>query len=81
VVFVSDRLVLDDSRWLLHGRLTVRGVTAPATLEIVSGTTDIGDCRFHARARIDRYAHRVGPRGIVGRYVDVEFDIVGTPTT
>jgi hypothetical protein len=48
---------------------------------VVSGTTDVGDCRLHASARIDRYAHRVGPRGIIGRYVDVEFDLVATPMT
>jgi polyisoprenoid-binding protein YceI len=86
--FVSERLTHDGDRWLLHGTLTVRGTSAPATLELAAATTDpaatdpaatdVG-CRFHARTRIDRYAHHVGPRGIIGRYVDVEFDIVGTP--
>lgn len=79
MVFVSDRLTRDGDRWLLQGTLTVRGRTAPATVELSSGITDVRGCRFHARARIDRYAHGVGPRGIVGRYVDVQFDILGTP--
>jgi polyisoprenoid-binding protein YceI len=78
ILFVSDRLSHDDGRWLLHGRLTVRGTTAPVTLELAAGGTGTA-CRFRATARIDRYAHRVGPRGILGRYVLVEFDIFGTP--
>ena len=80
LLFVSDRLVRDGDRWLLHGALTVRGTTAPVTLEITSGGADPGGCRFQARARIDRYAHRVGPRGIIGRHLDVTFDILGVPT-
>ncbi len=77
LVFESDRLVRDGDRWLLHGRLTVHGLTAPVTLEVHSGTAEPDGCRFRARARIDRYAHHVGPRGIVGRYLNAEFDIVG----
>jgi polyisoprenoid-binding protein YceI len=77
--FVCDRLVRDGDRWLLHGKLTIRGTTAPATLELRSTTTDANGYRFRARARIDRYAYRVGSRGFVGRYVNVEFDIVGSP--
>lgn len=79
MVFVSDRLTRDGDRWLLQGTLTIRGTTAPATVELSSGTTDVRGCRFHARARIDRYAYGVGPRGILGRYVDVQFDVVGSP--
>lgn len=78
MLFVADRLVRGDDRWLLHGNLTVRGTTAPTTLELSSATTDADGCRFRAHARIDRYAYRVGPPAILGRYVDVEFDIVAT---
>ena len=76
--FVAGRPTRDGDRWLLPGTLTVRGTTAPVTLELSSGTADAGGCRFRAQARIDRHAYRVGPRGIIGRYVDVEFDIVGS---
>ncbi|HLL67693.1 MAG TPA: YceI family protein [Micromonosporaceae bacterium] len=78
LVFTSDRLVRDGDRWLLHGRLTVRGRTAPIVLELDSGTSDVAGCRFRAHARVDRYAFRVGLRGIAARYTDVEFDIVGS---
>jgi polyisoprenoid-binding protein YceI len=75
--FVSGRLVRDGDRWLLHGTLTVRGVTAPVVLELNSAGAEAGGCRFRARARIDRWAHGVGPRGVLGRYLEVEFDVVG----
>jgi polyisoprenoid-binding protein YceI len=74
--FASERLAREGDRWLLVGTLTVRGTAAPVTLELVSATSVAGGCRFRARGRVDRYAHRVGPRGILGRYVDVELDIV-----
>jgi polyisoprenoid-binding protein YceI len=79
MVFASDRLTADGDRWLLHGSLTIRGTTVPTTLEI-SGTAGADGCRFQAKTRIDRYAYRVGPRGIIGRYLDVELDVVGSPT-
>ncbi len=77
MLFVSGRLARDGDRWLLHGKLTVRGTTAPTGLELSSAGADTGGCRFHARARIDRQAYGVGPRGILGRYLEVEFDVVG----
>ena len=77
--FVAGRLTRDGDRWLLAGTLTVRGTTAPVTLEVEAGSADADGCRFRARARVDRYAYRVGPRGIIGRYIDVELDIVGSP--
>jgi polyisoprenoid-binding protein YceI len=80
LLFTSGRLTREGDRWMLHGMLTVRGTAAPATLELTAGSADGAGCRFRARTRIDRYAHRVGPRGIIGRYLDVEFDIVGAPT-
>lgn len=79
LMFVSDRLVRDGDRWLLHGSLTVKGVTAPVELEVTSGGADVGGCRFRACARVDRYAHRVGPRGVIARHLDVELDILGVP--
>jgi len=75
--FASGRLARHGDRWLLHGELTVRGATAPTKLELSSADADDGDCRFHARARIDRQAYGVGPRGIIGRYIEVELDVVG----
>jgi polyisoprenoid-binding protein YceI len=77
MLFVSGRLARDGNRRVLHGVLTVRGVAAPAALELGSAEAGAGGARFRARARIDRRAYGAGPRGMLGRYVEVEFDIAG----
>jgi polyisoprenoid-binding protein YceI len=81
LLFTGRHLTRDGDRWLLHGRLTVRGTTAPVTLELESATAGADGCRFRARARVDRYVYKVGIRGIVGRFLHVEFDILGSPTS
>jgi len=78
LLFTSEQLTREGDRWLLHGRLTAKGTAAPVALELVEGTADATGCRFTARGRIDRYAHKVGPRGIVGRYLDAEFEVFGS---
>jgi polyisoprenoid-binding protein YceI len=79
LVFTGRHLTRDGDRWLLHGRLTVRGTTAPVTLDLESATAGAEGCRFRARTRVDRYAYKVGIRGIVGRFIDIDLDILGTP--
>jgi polyisoprenoid-binding protein YceI len=76
--FVSTAVVRTDERWELHGRLTVRGITAPVVLHLDSGAPTADGCRFRATVRIDRYAYRVGIRGIVARYLDADIDVVAT---
>jgi polyisoprenoid-binding protein YceI len=77
MLFVSERVAGDGDCWVLHGTLTVRGVAAPVALELSSAGAEAGGCRFRARARIDRGAHGVGPRGVLGRYLEVEVDVAG----
>lgn len=76
--FVSDAVVRGDDGWELRGRLTVRGITAPVVLKLDSGAPTADGCRFAATVRIDRYAHRVGIRGVIARYLDAELDVVAT---
>lgn len=77
MLFVSDRLTRDGDGWLLGGQLTVRGAAAPAALAVSTAGGDASGCRFRARAHIDRRAHGVGPRGLIGRYLDLELDVAG----
>jgi polyisoprenoid-binding protein YceI len=77
LAFVSDRLVRDGAGWKLHGHLTVRGRTAPVVLEVLSAEAGAGGCAITARTTVDRYAFKVGPRGILSRYVGVELHIEG----
>jgi polyisoprenoid-binding protein YceI len=60
----------------LVGDLTVKGVRAPAELEIVEVERPGRGPTVSARARIDRRLYPVGPaRGPIGRWLDVELDI------
>jgi polyisoprenoid-binding protein YceI len=60
VLFVSGRLARDGDRWLLHGKLTVRGTTVPTVLEL-SSAAPILAAAGSMPARIDRQAYGVGP--------------------
>jgi polyisoprenoid-binding protein YceI len=83
LVFTSDRLAEEPDGWRLYGTLTVRGTSAPVVVELASTVADPdfpGSVRFQATARVDRHAYRVGPRGFLARYVDVEFDLLAIPT-
>jgi polyisoprenoid-binding protein YceI len=60
----------------LDGTLTVRGTAAPVTLTLVEAREDGTGWCFTAAARIDRYAAGVtAGRGIIARYLDVEFEV------
>jgi polyisoprenoid-binding protein YceI len=62
------------------GVLTVCGTGQRVTLDLTPSATEDG-CRFTATTRIDRYAFGVtGSKGFVGRYVDVDLDIVASRT-
>lgn len=74
--FVSTEVVRTGQEWQLRGRLCVRGVTAPVVLRLTSGAPTPDGCRFQASVRIDRYAHRVGMRGVVARHLDAVIDVV-----
>lgn len=64
----------------LVATLTVKGVAAPAQIEIVGVDRTRGGASVAARARIDRRAYPVGPaRGPIGRWVDVELRMMLLP--
>lgn len=60
--------------------VTVKEVTAPVEVEIADVERSSHRVVVRARARIDRRAFGVGPvRGPVGRWIDVELEIVLVP--
>lgn len=72
MTFVSDRV--EGTR--IHGRLTVRDVEQPVTLQVVA--TDVGADRFSARAttRVDRMQFGVtATPGMTGRYLDLTLEV------
>lgn len=72
ITFVSTKVGLVDSTWVLEGQVTVRGKTAPVALTIAESQPVDGGLDMVAVTRIDRYAHGVaGARGVAGRYLDL----------
>lgn len=70
----------DGSPTPLQARLTVKDVAAPVEIEVVGVDRTPGDATVRARARVDRRAFPVGPaRGPVGRWLDVELEVVLQP--
>lgn len=60
-----------------RGRLTVHGTTVDVELAIDGVVTEHERTRVRASTRIDRTAHGItAGKGMVGRYTDVELDIV-----
>lgn len=84
--FRSAALARTDDGWQLRGDLTVRGVTAPVTLRLdgaepLDGAAGpvAGGWRLRAAVRVDRYRYRVGPRGVIARWLDADLDLVAVP--
>ncbi|SHH50874.1 YceI family protein [Streptomyces sp. 3214.6] len=75
--FHGERVEAGDEAHLLHGRLTVRGISKPAalTLDVLSGDERRLEC--HAVTTVDRYAFGVTKgRGSMGRHLTIELDVV-----
>jgi polyisoprenoid-binding protein YceI len=70
----------DDSHWVLHGELQVRGVTRPVEVQLgaVSAGADARGTVLQAAARfrVDRYAFGITAyRGLAARWLTVDVDI------
>lgn len=64
------------------GTLTAHGVTAPVTLTLTAVSSGPDGLRCTATTRIDRYAFGVTKgRGVIGRYLDVELDVLARSTS
>lgn len=80
ITFTSTGLAEAEGRWLLHGTVTVRGTSAPVTLTIERCRFSGGELSAHATTRVDRRAFGVtAQRGMTGRYLDLELDVVARP--
>ena len=81
ITFVSDGLRDEVDRWIVAGKVTAHGSTAPVDVALDRVTPDGDGFRLHGRAeRLDRYAFGVTKgKGMVGRYLDLELDVVASP--
>lgn len=71
----------DGERWLLGGTVTAHGVSVPVELAMDRCAREGSGMRVHARAEhLDRHAFGVtGGRGMVGRHLDLDLDVVADP--
>jgi polyisoprenoid-binding protein YceI len=72
ITFTSTDLARDGDRWLLRGKITVRGTSTPAELVVTEARTGADDIFVKATTRIDRYAHGLTKKkGLADRYLDL----------
>ncbi len=77
ITFTSDTLQWAGEHWLLTGAATAHGLSVPVQLVIERVTAEQGSINVQAHAKhLDRYAFGVkGSKGMVGRRLDLSFDI------
>ena len=82
IAFVSDRIRDEGDRWIVSGKVTAHGSTVQVDVAVDRLTPDGDGFRLHGRAEhLDRYAFGVTKgKGMVGRHLDLELDVVASPT-
>ncbi|MFD9393542.1 YceI family protein [Streptomyces sp. NPDC060000] len=75
--FRGERVEAGDGAYLLHGRLTVRGISKPAALTLDGVSGDERRLVCHAVTTVDRYAFGVTKgKGSMGRHLTLDLDVV-----
>ena len=79
--FTSTGLRQDGDRWVLGGTVTAHGSSVPVELVIDRAAREGSGMRVHARAEhLDRHDFGItGSRGMVGRELDLDLDLVADP--
>jgi polyisoprenoid-binding protein YceI len=78
ISFTSRGLREDADHWVLSGTVTAHGTAVQVDVVIDRVTPEGEGMRVHARAHhLDRHAFGItGSRGMVGRYLDLDFDVL-----
>jgi len=82
ISFASRGLQEEAGHWVLSGTVTAHGEAVPVDVVIDRMTPQGNGMRVHARAgHLDRRAFGItGSRGMVGRYLDLDFDVLAERT-
>ena len=82
ITFASEGIQETPEGWLVPGTVAVHGRSVPVDLQVDQLAPDGSELRVHGWARrLDRTAFGItGSRGMVGRYLDLEIDVVATPS-
>jgi polyisoprenoid-binding protein YceI len=82
ITFRSTAVRADGNRWQVSGEVTAHGTTQPVEVTVDRAAVAGDDVTVHATAHLDRYAFGVtGVRGMAGREVTLDFDLVATATS
>jgi len=78
ISFASRGLAEDTGHWVLSGTVTAHGTAVLVDVVIDRITLESNGMRVHASAdHLDRQAFGItGSRGMVGRYLDLDFDVL-----
>jgi polyisoprenoid-binding protein YceI len=81
ITFSSTTVREDGDRLVVEGLITAHGTAVPTEVRVSALRAD--DEGVHVRARaehLDRYAFGItAGRGMVGRYLDIELDVLAVP--
>lgn len=82
ITFRSDYLEAAGEGWTVTGTVTAHGQQVPVTVRVDRTTPEGDGFRVHAVAeRLDRTAFGItGGRGLAGRYLDLDLDLLARPT-
>jgi polyisoprenoid-binding protein YceI len=77
----EDMQEIPGEGWLVAGTVTAHGRSVPVDVQVDRVTADGSEVLVHGWARhLDRTTFGItGSRGMVGRYLDLELDVVATP--
>lgn len=80
ITFASKGLQQTPDGWLVNGDVTAHGQTVPVDVRIDRFTAEGDGIRVHGQVgHLDRTAFGItGSRGLVGRYFDLELDVLAT---
>jgi polyisoprenoid-binding protein YceI len=80
ITFASERIRQTPDGWLVPGTVTAHGRAVPIDVRIDRLTVDGSELHVHGWARnLDRTAFGItGSRGLVGRHLDLEIEVVAT---
>jgi polyisoprenoid-binding protein YceI len=81
ITFASEHLREDPSGWHVAGTVTAHGHSVPVEVLVDEVSPDGAGVHLHGVAQhLDRTALGItGSRGMVGRYLDLELDVVAVP--
>lgn len=82
IIFASEHMQeIPEAGWLVPGTVTAHGRSVPVDVQVDRVTANGSAVLVHGWARnLDRTSFGItGSRGLVGRYLDLELDVVATP--